>query len=82
MTDFDDGLVAVEGWFQPVIPDGEFSSCEKGKDGGFSDSSVSDDDDGFIAVGVFGDACYAVFDHLFDFEEVEGIVFHLNSALI
>lgn len=79
MADFDDIGGAVEGGLEAIVADAQLSSCQEAEDGGLADACISDDDDCFVAIGVFGDARDAFFDHLFDFEEVEG-VFHLNLA--
>lgn len=68
MANLYDVFRTVQRGLEPVVANGEFSSCQESQNGRFAHSGVSDDDDGFVAVGVFGDASDAVFDHLLDLQ--------------
>lgn len=70
MADLDGMVGTVQHWLEPIITDDHLRPREEGHDGGLAYSGVSDDDDGLVAVGVFGDARDTVFDHLAELEEV------------
>ena len=56
MSDFDFGVVlVVEVGFESIVFDNKFWSAEEGHDGGLTDTSISDDDDGFFVLVVDGD---------------------------
>lgn len=55
MTDFDFRLSGVvESGFESIIFDNEFGSTEEGHDGTFSDTGVTDHDDGILILIIDG----------------------------
>ena len=78
VTYFDWGTGTVKDGFQSLVTDNHFLTSQEGKDGGLSDTSVSDNDDGLVAGSVLGDSTDSLPDHLFDFEKVERS-FHSND---
>ena len=75
MAYFDWGTGTVKDGFESLVTDNHILSSEECQDGGLSDTSISDDDDGLVAGGVLGDPADALLDHLLDFKKVER-VFH------
>ena len=78
MANFDDIVGAIQNGFEAVIADSHLCARKKCHNCTFSHSGISNNNDGFITVGILGDAGDAVFDHLAYFDEIEGIL-HLNS---
>jgi len=74
MSDFDMMIGAIKYRLKSIITDHHFCTRKKCHDCTFAYSCISNDNDGFVAVGIFGDARDSVLDHFSEFEEVEGIL--------
>ena len=74
MAYFDGIARAVKDGFKSIVSYCHFCTGKEGHNGTFTDTGVSDDNDGLTAVGVFRDAGNAVFDHFTKFHEVEGVL--------
>lgn len=78
MANFDVMVGAVKDWFESIVADHHLGTRQKSHHCAFSDTSVSDHDNGLIAVGVLGDTRNAAFDHFSKFEQVQR-VFHVSK---
>ena len=78
MTDFYRSIRAVEDRLESFVTDNHFLSREESKDGGLANSSITNDDDGLGASWIFRNTTDSLFDHLFDFKQIER-TFHSNN---
>ncbi len=74
MTDFDFGLAEViEGGFEPVVLDNKFGATDEGHDGTFSDTGVTDHDNGVLVLVVDGDGFDTCVNEKFKFVQIDGV---------